>query len=91
MQTEKQARNQLGTPGSAKSLRGAQIFELSPIFSNYIQHIFPEGGEKFSRGSNYGPAENVMKRLLKRLPGYGPAEKYYATTTPATGSLLDAR
>jgi len=45
-----QARNQLGPPGGAKSfLRGAQIFELCPIASNCVQHIFP-GGQKFSRG-----------------------------------------
>jgi len=37
-----QARNQLETPGGAKSfLGGAKIFELFPVFSNYIQHIFP--------------------------------------------------
>jgi len=75
MLTEKQARNQLGTPGGAKSfLRGAHIFcTMSDIFKLYPTN-FSRGGEKFSRG---------------RL--YGPAEKYYATTTPATGSLLDAR
>jgi len=29
---------------------GPKIFELCPIVSNYIQHIFPWGREKFSRG-----------------------------------------
>ena len=36
---------------------GPKVFELCPIFLNYVQHIFPEG-EKFSRGG-FGP------------PGYG--------------------
>jgi len=37
-----QARNQLGTPGGAKSfLRGPKFFELCPIVLNYVQHIFP--------------------------------------------------
>jgi len=37
-----QARNQLGTPGGAKSSpRGTQIFEQCPIFLNCVQHIFP--------------------------------------------------
>ena len=26
---------------------GPKFFELCPIFLNYVQHIFPEGGEKF--------------------------------------------
>jgi len=43
-----QARNQLGTPGWAKSfLRGAEIFKLCPIISNYVQHIFQGGRKKF--------------------------------------------
>ena len=51
------ARNQLGTPGGAKSfLRGAQIFGLCPIALNHVQHIFPGGGEKFSRGGFALPA-----------------------------------
>jgi len=42
-----QARNQLGTPGGAKSfLRWAQSFKLCPTGLNYVQHIFP-GWEKF--------------------------------------------
>jgi len=41
----RQARNQLGTPGGAKSfLRGAQIFWTMPTVLNHVQHIFP-GGE----------------------------------------------
>jgi len=41
MLTEKQARNQLGTPGGAKSfLRGAHIFcTMSDIFKLYPTHV----------------------------------------------------
>jgi len=47
MDSWRQARNQLGTPGGTKSFpRGAQIFLLCPIFLNYVQHIFP-GGQKY--------------------------------------------
>jgi len=43
-----QIRNQLGTPGAATSfLRGAQIFKLCPIVSNYALHIFPWGAKNF--------------------------------------------
>jgi len=48
-----QVRNQLGTPGVAKSFqRGAQVFQLRPVVFNYAQHIFPGGGllRAFSRG-----------------------------------------
>ena len=31
---------------------GPKFFELFPIVSNCIQHIFPGGGEKFSRGAS---------------------------------------
>ena len=49
-----QARNQLGTPGGAKSfLRRAQIFKLFPIASNYVQHIFPGGANNFGPRKNY--------------------------------------
>jgi len=42
-----QAGNQLGTPGGAKSFQeGPNFCELCPIFSNYVQHIFP-GGKNF--------------------------------------------
>jgi len=46
----KQARNQIGTPGGAKSfLRGAQIFgTMSNIFKLCPTH-FTRGGENFSR------------------------------------------
>ena len=48
---EKQARNQPGTPGGAKSfLRGAQIFVLCPIVLNYVQHIFPGVAKNFLGG-----------------------------------------
>jgi len=48
-----QARNQLGTPGGAKSfLRGAQIFEVCPILLNYVQHIFPGDDTNFLQGAN---------------------------------------
>jgi len=47
-----QAHNQLGTSGGGRVFReGPKIFELCPIFLHYIQHIFPEVGEKFSRGA----------------------------------------
>jgi len=54
-----QARNQLGTPGGAKSfLRGAQIFlTMSNSFKLCPTHLSREG-EKFSRGVS--------------PPGYGP-------------------
>jgi len=43
-----QARNQLGTPGGAKSfLRGGKFFKLCPIALKYVQHIFPGGGKVF--------------------------------------------
>jgi len=61
----RQASNQLGTPGGAKSfLRGAQTFwTMSKIFKLYPTH-FSREGENFSRGgfrlpcapSGYGPA-----------------------------------
>ena len=40
----------IGTPRGAKNfLRGGQMFlTMSSIFK-YVQHIFPEGGENFSR------------------------------------------
>jgi len=50
---ETQARNQLGTPGGAKSfLRGAQMFwtTVCPIVFNHIQHIFPGGVKNFLGG-----------------------------------------
>jgi len=48
-----QARNQLGTPGGAKSfLRGAPIFwAMSNIFKLYPTH-FSRGGEKYSTGAS---------------------------------------
>jgi len=43
----KQARNELGTPGGAKSFpRGTQMFYTMSIVLNYIQHIF-KGAKKF--------------------------------------------
>jgi len=63
----RQARHQLGTPGGAKSfLRGAQNLKLCPIVSNYIQHIFPGGGENFSR---------ALPPL--RPPAYGPGGRQF--------------
>jgi len=47
----KQARNQLGTPGGRRDFwEGPNRFELCPIVLNYVQHIFPGGGKKFSWG-----------------------------------------
>ena len=48
-----QARNQLGTPGGAKSfLKGAQIFwTMSNSFKRCPTH-FSRGGEEFSRGAS---------------------------------------
>jgi len=56
-----QIRNQLGTSGGAKSFpRGAQIFELCPIFFNYVQHIFSQG------------AKNILGGIRPPAPpGYG--------------------
>jgi len=46
-----QVRDQLGTPGAAKSfLREAQIFKLCPVVLTYAQHIFPEGERNFQEG-----------------------------------------
>ena len=69
---DNQARNQLGTPGGAKSfLRGVQIFwTLSNIFKLYPTH-FSRGGEKFYR----------ELRPPCAPPGYGPDDK------PATGLM----
>ena len=54
-----QARNKFGTPGGAKSfLCGAQFFELCPIVSNYVQHIFLGGAKKILgafASLGYGP------------------------------------
>jgi len=64
-----QARNQLATPGGAKSfLRGDKFFTLCPIDLNYFQNIFPGGGY-FSgvfaptAPHGYGPAytEHIQK------------------------------
>jgi len=59
-----QARNQLGTPGGAKSFpRGAQIFgTMSNVFKRRPTH-FSRGGEKFL-GGNLPPCVP---------PGYEPA------------------
>jgi len=47
-----QARSQLGTPGGRRVfLEGPKFFELCPIFSNYIQRVFPGRGKKISKGS----------------------------------------
>jgi len=58
--TLRQAGNQHGTPGGAKSfLRGVQIFQTSPIFLNYVQHILPGAAKKILGGFSplgYGPA-----------------------------------
>jgi len=46
-----QARNQLGSPGVAKSfLRAAHYFKLCPIVFYYAQHIV-SGGEKNFAGN----------------------------------------
>jgi len=59
-----QARNQLGTPGAAKSfLRGAHIFKLCPLLLNYFQHIFP------------GWTKKIVGVLAPAHPGYCPGEK----------------
>jgi len=63
-----QARNQLGTPGVAKSfLTGAKFFKLCPIIFNYGQQIFPWGEKKFVGEASppfspgYGPVSNSFK------------------------------
>ena len=46
--THAQVRNQLGTPGGAKSyMTGSKVFELCPIVLNDVQHIFPGGQKNF--------------------------------------------
>jgi len=62
---QNQARNQLGTPGGAKSfLRGAQIFELCPVALTYVQHIF-QGTNNFSRGEKL-PAPSWLRSCTKQ-------------------------
>jgi len=66
-----QARNQLGTPGGAKSfLRGAQIFQA-------MSNTFFEGGEKNLRGSS----------PTMRPSGYGPVHDYYSVRKSSSVSL----
>ena len=70
--TQQQPRNQLETPGGAKGfLRGATFFELCPIVSNHVQHIFP-GEPKFCWGRKFCPP--------CASPGYGPAQKLEGRT-----------
>jgi len=65
---ETQARNQLMTPGGAKSfLKGAQIFLTVSNSFRLCPTLFSRGGEKFSRGDsrplrppNYGPVETSL-------------------------------
>ena len=54
-----QARNQLGTPGEAKSfLKGAENFKLCPVVPHYVQQNFSREGERNFR--------------VLRPPGNGP-------------------
>ena len=63
-----QAHDQLGSPGGANSFpRGAQIFGLYFLFLNFVQHIFPGGGQEFSRGL----------RPPCSPPEYGPVQYFY--------------
>jgi len=56
-----QARNQLGTPGVAKSfLWGAKSFELCRIGLKYVQHIFT-GGLKNLQGGGSPPAHPWLR------------------------------
>ena len=71
-----QARNQLGTTGGEKSfLRGGKFFEICPIVSKYVQHIFSLETQIFlgyaSPPRGYGPVDfhtsqktNVFLRTL---------------------------
>ena len=43
---------------------GPKFFELCPIFLNYVQHIFPEGGEKFPPPSGYGTCSPDGHRMV---------------------------
>jgi len=61
-----QARNQLGTPGVAKSfVRGAQIFELCPIALKYVQHIFPRRPKNLS--GTHAPLRTPLLRPVNYL------------------------
>jgi len=64
---ETQARNQLGTGGVGRRAfwEGHKFFKLCPIFSNYVQHIFPGGANKIFGGAS--------------PPGYGPGETHPAS------------
>ena len=68
MLTEKQARNQLGTPGGAKSfLRGAHIFcTMSDIFKLYPTRFFRVGGN-FSRGGFTGLLKRIVRQQRQQL------------------------
>jgi len=60
----RQARNQLGIPGGAKSfLRGAQIFwTVSNSFKlNYVQHIFLGGASPPLHPPGYGPVRRLYR------------------------------
>jgi len=82
-----QIRNQLGTSGGAKSFpRGAQIFELCPIFFNYVQHIFSQGAKNILGG--FAPLRPLVtglcmfKRIFlgtKRFGGHCPRMSPVAT------------
>jgi len=43
---------------------GPKFFELCPVFSNYIQYIFPGGAKNFLEGASHP----------LRPPGYGPGK-----------------
>jgi len=62
-----QARNQLGTPGGAKSFpKGAQIFwNMSNSFKIYPTN-FSKGGKKISRGG-FAPLVTGLCWALQRL------------------------
>jgi len=56
---------------------GPKFLNMSNIF-NYVQHIFPGGGENFSKG-------------VFATPGYGPdsySSKLVATTTGHVGNKV---
>ena len=58
--------------GSEEFLRGSNFFNLCPMVSHYVQHIFPEE-RKFSRGTSptcapsYGPGWQLMYCKLRTI------------------------
>ena len=86
--THIQMRNQLGTPGGAKSfLRVAQIFwTMSNIFERCPTHI-PRDGEKFSRAPP-GYRSAHIKQLCKHKTDIKTRQKHRCNIIPIFRSIF---